>query len=162
MNRKEFITIEPLVICGVAAVIVIIAVCGVRDIRAQKRDAIRVEDVASIQQSLELFRNTHGRYPTTLEFSHSENSDNSQLLHMGTLPKDPGTHAGYSYIGLGIKGECSGYHLGASLERPHPALLTDIDFDSKKVSTCDGEEGWSGHDLNSVPPSASLRYDVKR
>lgn len=118
--KKGFTLIELLIVVAVMSILSGIVFASLASSRAKARDGKRVSDIGQIQLSLELYRESNGRYPTAI-YGNSVFND----IYSPNTPKDPdGTN--YFYSASNPKG--FNYHLGAKLEQVSPDKY-DIDAD---------------------------------
>ena len=119
MNRRGFTLVEIMVvvvILGILAVLIVPRVLGRTD---EARAAAAKHDVATLMQSLKLYRLDNGRYPS--------NEQGLQALvtkpqgspvppnwkpYLDKLPKDPWGNA-YQYLSPGLHGEIDVFSFGA-------------------------------------------------
>ena len=66
MKKQGFTLIELLVVVAIISLISSVVVAGLNQARSKARDAKRVADIKALEQALELYRNDHGSYPSTL------------------------------------------------------------------------------------------------
>lgn len=104
------------VIIGILAVLVVPRVVGRSD---DARVAAAKHDVATIQQSLKLYRLDNGRYPTTeqglqalVAKPQSAPVPANWRQYLDKLPKDPWGKE-YQYLNPGVHGEVDVFSLGA-------------------------------------------------
>jgi len=104
------------VIIGILAVLVVPRVVGRSD---DARIAAAKHDVATIQQSLKLYRLDNGRYPTTeqglqalVAKPQSAPVPANWRQYLDKLPKDPWGKE-YQYLNPGVHGEVDVFSLGA-------------------------------------------------
>jgi len=116
------------VILGILAVLIVPRVLGRSD---EARQAAAKHDIATIMQSLKLYRLDNGRYPTNDQGLQSLVSKPSSVPvpsnwkpYLDKLPKDPWGNT-YQYLNPGVHGEIDVFSLGA-----------------------DGQPGGSGADLD--------------
>ena len=104
------------VIIGILAVLVVPRVVGRSD---DARIAAAKHDVATIQQSLKLYRLDNGRYPTSeqglqalVAKPQSAPVPTNWRQYLDKLPKDPWGKE-YQYLNPGVHGEVAVFSLGA-------------------------------------------------
>ena len=105
-----------IVIIGILAVLVVPRVVGRSD---DARIAAAKHDVATIQQSLKLYRLDNGRYPTSeqglqalVAKPQSAPVPTNWRQYLDKLPKDPWGKE-YQYLNPGVHGEVDVFSLGA-------------------------------------------------
>lgn len=132
-NTTGFTIVELLIVIVVLAVLAAIGIVAYTGVQQRARNAIRSQDIASIQKALELFRVQHGRYPyaeapgTNLPagftpfypanggYSYSVATDDSWLRElrtsgfMSSIPKDPRNNNAqhYVYFSAATYGSCT-------------------------------------------------------
>src|SRR3954464_11577581 len=104
------------VILGVLAVLIVPRVVGRTD---EARQAAAKHDIATIMQSLKLYRLDNGRYPTNdqglqalVTTPTSAPAPSNWKPYLDKLPKDPWGNT-YQYLSPGVHGEVEGCSLGA-------------------------------------------------
>ncbi len=104
------------VILGILAVLIVPRVLGRSD---EARQAAAKHDIATIMQSLKLYRLDNGRYPTNDQGLQSLVSKPSSVPvpsnwkpYLDKLPKDPWGNT-YQYLSPGVHGEVDVFSLGA-------------------------------------------------
>jgi prepilin-type N-terminal cleavage/methylation domain-containing protein len=128
---KGFTLIELLVVIAIIGILSSIVLASLQGARAKGRDARRVADIKQLQLALELYYDANSAYPATIGFGAS-----SPLVSNGyisVIPSDPsvtpactdGTQAGcYKYAAIPVNGNCTSYHIGATLEAANAALAS--------------------------------------
>jgi prepilin-type N-terminal cleavage/methylation domain-containing protein len=138
LNRERgFTLIELLVVIAIIGILASVVLASLNSARQKSRDARRISDVQQIKLGLELYFDQAGTYP-----SGGVSSGNPELESelagnnfMASFPEPP-SGAGqdnYSYAPVNPSGggQCTSYHLGASLENSeHNSLDNDSDEDS--------------------------------
>ncbi len=76
-NTKGFTLIELLVVISIIALLSSIVMSALNSARSRARDAVRMQDLSSIQTALELYHNTYGGYPAS---RHNTNGDSCVTL----------------------------------------------------------------------------------
>jgi hypothetical protein len=93
------------------------------------RDARRIADLRSIQNSLELYFTKRSTYPTGPAYANMVTQITGADIGINNIPNDPLTGRSYTYAPGNCTGEvCLNYIVGASLEiSDHEALNNDVD-----------------------------------
>lgn len=124
-HLKGFTLIELLVVIAVIGLLSAIVLASLNNARKKARDTQRLADIHQIQNALELYRDTNGRYPGSdgngcggwSIGNQSQPMINGALnpTYMGQAPRDPsatGNCAGYYYYrytpSFGYTGDCAG------------------------------------------------------
>jgi len=104
------------VILGILAVLIVPRVLGRSD---EARQAAAKHDIATIMQSLKLYRLDNGRYPTNdqglqalVTKPASAPTPSNWKPYLDKLPKDPWGNT-YQYLSPGVHGEVDVFSLGA-------------------------------------------------
>ena len=104
------------VILGILAVLIVPRVLGRSD---EARQAAAKHDIATIMQSLKLYRLDNGRYPTNdqglqalVTKPTSARAPSNWKPYLDKLPKDPWGNT-YQYLSPGVHGEVDVFSLGA-------------------------------------------------
>jgi hypothetical protein len=107
----------------------------------KSRDAIRISDIGDIHQAIRDYYTQYGIFPACLYKADCTKSLEATNI-MPNVSKDPLSHLPYSYASFGKGAACTGYHLGASLERTgSQALLTGADAALQPASAlCTGSK----------------------
>lgn len=134
--RKGFTLLELLVVIAIIGILSGVILFSVNTARAKSRDANRISSIRQIQYALEMYFNVNGKYPTCLYTGGTCTTVLNGSIYMKTVPKDPGSGLSYTYAAIGSGTNCSGYHLGASLEdKTNVALLSGADATVKSICT---------------------------
>ncbi len=135
-HKKGFTLIELLVVVAIIAVLASIVMAVLNGGRVKTRDSARISTIRQISYALELYYYANNsQYPQCLYPGGSCVTTLNGSSYMKTVPKDPLTGVGYSYAATGSGSNCSGYHLGASLEeKTNRALL--VGADASPLSVC--------------------------
>lgn len=131
-TNRGFTLIELLVVIAIIGILSSVVLASLNSARTKSRDARRISDIKQLQLALELYNDSNGNYPATLD----------ALVTGGqipTLPKDPSTDADYPYAGLGSGATCTSYHLGATLEDSAHSVLSS-DTDAAAGTACTGSD----------------------
>ena len=117
--RRGFTLVEVMVvvvILGILAVLIVPRVLGRSD---EARQAAAKHDIATIMQSLKLYRLDNGRYPTNdqglqalVTKPASAPAPTNWKPYLDKLPKDPWGNT-YQYLSPGVHGEVDVFSLGA-------------------------------------------------
>lgn len=93
--RKGFTLVEMLIVIAIIAILASVALVSVRGVRSSANDTKRLSDMNKVQQKLEVYYSTNGKYPNTVGYSGL-----AAVLGSGQqLPIDPGGTANYLYTG---------------------------------------------------------------
>ena len=65
-NKKGFTLIEMLIVVAIIAILSGLILSGLNRARMQSRDARRMADIKNIQAQLEVYYNSHNKYPDSL------------------------------------------------------------------------------------------------
>ncbi len=163
-DRKKggFTLIELLVVIAIIGLLSSIVLASLASAKTKARDAERVGEIHSIQNGLELFRNTYGYYPTSINPGTS--GDGTNLAKFIAVPIDPLGNDGVSLCRISnpsTNGYCyafnpssnpTDYHIGAQMETGGTWSSGDSNFDSSI-----GGAKWT----NGFPGSSNYIYDVK-
>lgn len=131
-RKKGFTLIELLVVIAIIGIISAIILASINNSRQNTRDGQRLSDIKQLQNALELYAVSNGyTYPVDIYAA-----SNPLGPYISKIPTDPSNNLNYRYVGLsptGLITECTGYHLGVSLEKNNLALTngSDSDFNSK-------------------------------
>ena len=148
---------ELLITIAIIAILSAVVFTAIGSQRAKARDARRISEIKELATALSVFDNLEGYYPESIYPDAA-----SPLVAKGQytkMPLDPFSDLQYAYIGLGCyMNECSGFHLGASLETENVILESDADgnsgssgFDGGDIGDCSSSKqkkvGWFCYDL---------------
>lgn len=101
-KQRGFTLIELMVVISIIGLLASVVLASLDDARAQAKDALRVSDMNTIRQVLEMFYNDHNRYPGELDGV----SNSGQMIGVGNeidaalqpyikkVPRDPAHDAG--------------------------------------------------------------------
>ena len=186
-TKSGFTLIELLVVIAIIGVLATIVLASLNSARRKSRDARRVTDIKQIGLALQLYYDGVGssQYPLA-DGGATACADSDYGLrtlvtsgYIPTIPHDPSDPtACYRYASGSIDSKISTYHLGAILEDPaNAALSNDVDCDDNiafgTAGTCDVEVAatWAGAKSNGVESvnctdasggaGTDLCYDVK-
>ncbi len=135
-RARGFTLIELLVVIAIIGILSAVVLASLNTARGGARDARRTSEIRQIQYALELYYTENGLYPTCLFAGGSCTTVLNGSQYMKAVPKDPGSGLQYSYAATGSGTNCSGYHLGASMEnKKNKALQTGADAVPKAVCT---------------------------
>lgn len=150
-NFQGFTLIELIVVIGLAAILLIVALAGFNDAKQRTRDDIRISDIQKIRAALHQYHTSCGVYPHSL--TTSANNARVGTCHkslgdfLSTIPVPPNSSASeekssYMYVGLStsLNGPCYEYHVAAILENTNSRALND------------------DHDYSTLPVSAPFRF----
>ena len=145
LDFSQFNTVSPIRAPNSVTLLESIMGISLNESRSRSRDAKRISDVGQIQLGLELYFDTHQKYPPSLSPLVNEN-------FLSSMPLDPTDNNEYAYHQL-EKGES--YVLGASLENEGSVILEN-DVDALDVNVfgydfagCDGGIGRYCYDVSS-------------
>lgn len=145
LNKQEgFTLIELIVVIGLAAMLLIVALSGFNSSKQRARDDIRISDIQKIRIALEQYRSSCGVYPNQLS-AEANNArvgtcDKKLKDFLGVIPTPPGTSSSgsddnegprylYSALSTSLGGPCYEYHIGAVLEnKKSNELKEDHDY----------------------------------
>jgi prepilin-type N-terminal cleavage/methylation domain-containing protein len=117
-SQRGFTLIEILIVISIIGILASIVLVNLGGFRAKGRDARRIADLKTLQNTLELYYSSNNKYPTAL----------SDILTAGIgvtkLPKDPKTNSDYGYC---VTNAGDSYLLGATLEGTNAVLDSDED-----------------------------------
>lgn len=155
--KKGFTLIELLIVVAVMAILSGIVFASLGSSRAKARDGKRVSDISQIQLSLELYRESNGRYPTAIY------SNPAFDIYSPNTPKDPN---GNNYFYSVSTPNGFNYHLGAVLEQTNPdSYNLDVDLPQSAQRSWSAIGSVGGFDgTGQCGPAASTPdrcYDVK-
>lgn len=153
-NNKGFTLIEILIVVAIIGILASIVLVNVRGFRAKGQDARRIADIRTIQNGLELYYSSEGKYPTVTVFCADPIDMKFADVGVNVLPKDPTLDTCYLY-GTDTTGTPpdQSYVLGAVLsDEGHQSLKNDID--GPPIDNF-------GVDCGLVPPGADTIYCVK-
>ncbi|MFB6212908.1 MAG: prepilin-type N-terminal cleavage/methylation domain-containing protein [Candidatus Magasanikbacteria bacterium] len=105
-KKEGFTLIEMLVVVAIIGLLSSAVLVGLNDARQRARDARRISDLRQIQNGLELYYNSNGRYPPNEVYGTLD----------ANLPKDP-QGGEYYYVAKNSQF----YVLGACLEKKAPS-----------------------------------------
>lgn len=141
--KQGFTVIEILVVIAIIAVLTVVVLPSISNLRAKNRDTERVADIAAIQLALSLYKNQNpdGSYPLNLQTLLSEKYISSDSL------LDPNEQE-YAYVPLtrtANSDKCTYYHLGTTLDLPSGQIDSTDQFDSTDDETSQGREEMNGY-----------------
>lgn len=95
-TQKGFTLIELLVVVAIIGMLSSVVLSSLNTARSSARDTRRLQDLKQLQTALELYQNTHGRYPVHVSGTQVDTS--LQVLvtegHIPSLPTDPANRTG--------------------------------------------------------------------
>jgi prepilin-type N-terminal cleavage/methylation domain-containing protein len=134
--KKGFTLIELLIVIAIIGVLSSVVLASLNAGRGKSRDATRISSVRQITYALELYFDKFGLYPACLSTAGCTGTALEGSGFMSTIPKDPLTGLAYTYAGIGSGANCTGYHLGVSLEdKSNKAMLTGADAAPRTACT---------------------------
>lgn len=96
MNKKGFTLIEILVVISIIAILATVSISVFSTVQKNNRDQIRIRDMQSIKQALELYRSDNGGYPADTTPADLKPDDLSPK-YLTTWPSDPVSGRIYVY-----------------------------------------------------------------
>jgi len=105
-NHKGFTLIELLVVISVMSLLASIVLVATNNVRSLARDSQRIQAIAMIQTSLELYYDDHGQYPGN------------------KCPIDTGSAKITDYDTLGVTGNAG--NVNYNLKWPSPRILNTV------------------------------------
>lgn len=166
---RGFTLIELLVVIAIIGILSSVVLASLNSARTKSRDAKRVSDIKNIQLAMELYFDSCGQYPATLDVLENNGCAGSQTLgdYLSAVPVDPSSGADYFYTGLNAN--CTSYHIGSQLEDENHQVLSsdsDADEDDTAANACTGDTsnadfagGTTGAEANGDAAAAPI-YDV--
>jgi len=89
-NKKAFTLIELLVVIAIIGLLSTLSILALNQARARARDAKRIADVKQIQTALELYYNSEGDYPETVDIVTGDPiEDSSNNIYLAAVPAPP-------------------------------------------------------------------------
>ena len=129
-ERSGFTLIELLVVIAIIGILSAVVLASLNTARQKARDAKRIADIKQIQLALELyFDDFDTAYPATLAPLASD--------YIPVIPLDPNGSA-YSYAALLVSGNCTDYHIGATLENVNNPVLDNDSDAAASTGICTG------------------------
>jgi prepilin-type N-terminal cleavage/methylation domain-containing protein len=131
--KRGFTLIELLVVIAIIGILATIIFVALGASNAKGRDARRISELRQIKYALELYYDENGYYPQRL-YTASGRTSLQGSSFMPSPPKDPsGVNYNYASFGYYWNPDCTGYHLGATLEEDTNGSLTS-DADKVRVT----------------------------
>jgi prepilin-type N-terminal cleavage/methylation domain-containing protein len=134
LHKQGFTLVELLVVISIIGLVASIVLASVRSAGIKARDSKRISGLRQLTYALALYYDKFGQYPTCLQLG---GSCTTTLLGSGfisAIQTDPLTGLSYSYAANGAN--CTGYHLGISLEdKTNKVLLTGADAAPRLLCT---------------------------
>ena len=112
MNKKGFTLIEILVVAKIMSLLASMGVTSYSTLNQNSRDAKRKADAEQIRSALEMYKNTNGNYPISL--NNLTAADPSGNIYLSEIPVDPKGVNSY-YYGP-ISSPPNNYTIGVVLE----------------------------------------------
>lgn len=127
---RGFTLIEVMVVVVILGILAALVVPRVLDRPDEARAMAARQDIATIEQSLRLFRLDNGRYPTQSEglqalVSRPDGVSPAWRQYLDRLPADPWGRP-YGYLNPGARGEVDVFSLGADGAAGGEGSATDI------------------------------------
>ena len=89
-NRNSFTLIEILIVIAIIGILLGIILIGLSRSKVAARDTVRMSDLRTLEEMLEMYREDKDRYPnSTFDFQIEGQTWGSNWERYGTLPKDP-------------------------------------------------------------------------
>jgi len=96
MPKRAFTLIELLVVITIIGFLVVSVMLGLNSIRSKSRDAKRVADIRQIQNALEIYRNDHDTYPSSLSSGSPLVSQDGSTTYISRVPSAPSAESNCS------------------------------------------------------------------
>ena len=128
-KTKGFTLIELLVVIAVIGILSAVILVGLQNSQKGARDSTRIGDIKQLQNGLELFNTTCGKYPAALAGLINPSADSNcsggpSSIGIARIPKDAGDNSkNYSYC---YDSTSLTYVLGTTLETPNKAIANQI------------------------------------
>lgn len=134
--KRGFTLIELLVVIAIIGTLSSVVIATTNSARLKGRDSTRVSSVRQIRYALELYFAKFAQYPTCLKPGGSCTTTLQGSGFIASIPVDPLTGLSYSYAATGSGTNCTGFHLGTSLEdKNDKILLSGADAAIKTICT---------------------------
>jgi prepilin-type N-terminal cleavage/methylation domain-containing protein len=99
-SRNSFTLIEILIVIAIIGILLGIILVGLSGGRVVARDAVRMTDLRTLEKMLEIYKEDHGRYPTsTIDFRIEGYAWDGNWEEYGVVPEDPlSPNQDYAYV----------------------------------------------------------------
>jgi len=125
-KNKGFTLIEILIVIAIIGLLASVVLVGLGSFRARGRDARRIADLRSVQNSLELYYVKNNNYPAVNNWTDLGTALIGASIGVTIVPNDPlsASAQNYSYQ-YGYSGDKQSYVLSAQLEDANNSALKD-------------------------------------
>ncbi len=131
-SNKGFTLIELLVVIAIIGLLATVVMTSLNSARKKGRDTRRIEDINQLRSALEMYYDSQGSYPASLN-----NLTASSTRFLSVVPSDPTNSGDYVYTYSPFNNNLD-YVLKANLETDHKALDSDVDGTVNSVACDDG------------------------
>ncbi|TSC53530.1 MAG: general secretion pathway protein G [Parcubacteria group bacterium LiPW_39] len=138
-KQKGFTLIELLVVIAIIGILATIVMVSLNTARGKARDARRVSDVRQIQLALQMYYDTAGSYPTTIQ-----GLAILKPTYISAVPLDPDGNTNYPYCSPGSA--AYPYHLGTKALEATPSNTGPLSTDADVITDGCGSGPFSGAD----------------
>lgn len=130
-KNKGFTLIEILIVVAIIGLLASVVLVGLGSFRSRGRDARRIADIRSVQNSLELFYVKSNAYPTATNWTDLKTALVGAGIGISNVPLDPLDPSTTYFYAYGVSADKQSYVLGATLEdaNANKTILND-DIDS--------------------------------
>ncbi|MFH1346887.1 MAG: prepilin-type N-terminal cleavage/methylation domain-containing protein [Spirochaetota bacterium] len=126
-KNKGFTLIEILIVIAIIGLLSSVVLVGLGSFRARGRDARRIADLRSVQNSLEIYYVKNNSYPVVSNWTDLRNTLIGAGIGVSVVPNDPLSVSGPTYY-YGYSSDKQSYVMSATLEDVNnPALKDDVD-----------------------------------
>ena len=120
-SNKGFTLIELLVVIAIIGLLATVVMTSLNSARKKGRDTRRIEDINQLRSALEMYYDSNGSYPASLN-----DLATGTPRFLSVVPTDPQTGNQYSYV-PSANSNATDYVLYTALETNHKALQSDVD-----------------------------------